>query len=1533
MPQTFEIERVSVSSSGEQADAGSYTVSFFALGSYYEELSADGRFVLFLSEASNLVDGDTNGQRDLFIRDLQQGTTERVNVSSSGEQANELLRYGEISDDGRYVLFWSEASNLVDGDTNGQTDLFIRDLQQVTTERVSVSSSGEQANGRSSEGELSVDARHVLFSSDASNLVDGDTNGQRDLFIRDLQQGTTERVNVSSSGEQANGRSSDGELSADGRYVLFTSHASNLVDGDTNGQADLFIRDLQQGTTERVNVSSSGEQGNGFSFDADISADGRYVLLYSVSSNLVDGDTNGLADLFVRDLQQGTTERVSVSSSGEQGNGSSSNGDISADGRYVLFWSEASNLVDGDTNSQRDLFIRDLQQGTTERVNVSSSGEQANALSVYGEMSDDGQYVLFWSAASNLVDGDTNGRRDFFIRALQQGTTERVNVSSSGEQVNVDSFYGRLSEDGRYILFSSTASNLVSGDTNGTSDVFRVTNPLWDGEVLSDVEDISLLTPISSGYEVSVTQAPGAPSHQGDLYSAWDFALAGVPTFGAPVTAVAAGRVVFVHAGVLDGGAFSQNTTPRDPSLGPAGGLGNVVTLEHTVGGTRFYSSYVHLRDNATIEDLEARWIASQSGGPDVLVAAGDVIGAIGNTGFREGTHLHLNLGSSFGNFVNGAGQSFPAYQIAKGPVGDPILDQIRFVDSSSSDGLLAAGDRYISGGGSILDDGPTNTSPEIRGETTVWFSSSEERTADTMIEVTDPDGLDDISFVRFWDATPGTDGGFLTIGGERVVGTNLDVSFQELSQVAYLAGNQSGNNRIVVETFDKSGGSSGDFTMEFIVDAPDNTSRAPSIVDSGSDVLAAGSSTRLDALFRVSDPDGADDLQSFRLIDDGGAVGGFVLNGEALGSNSGWLNYSDFSSVSYVSQPSLGHDAVTLQVRDASGNETSSERVLEIRQTGAVASSERITFQELTQADTRLFSETDWEELTAHGTELLVSFLDSLAILGDWELDRLLANGIDITSGVNVRTFVANSDSFSVSDIAQLNFNTELVAGLGALASYSRAGVDVLNGGSANSALFAAHSDVILGFASGIAGKVATAGLAKGLVAAGIVGAGAPVILVAAGGAVVAIGTNWALNRYFPETAEDLVDVVSAAPSNFMDLFLDATPFFAGGGGDESVNEIGTASIGFDDAWSLNLEDGSQTSLAELQPGLANLTAERLGLGGAIATNGFQFLADVNNQGFSDALIGSRADDTLIGGSGGDVIFAVAGNNLLIGQSGDDQILGGDNQDTISGGVGNDTLDGGDGDDNISASDGDDIVFGGLGNDSIGGGLGNDNIDGGEGDDIMGGGFGDDSVSGGLGNDVVAGGADDDALSGGDGNDSMSGSFGNDLIDAGSGADDIGGGTGRDTIDAGTGNDRVGGGEGNDSILGDAGNDFLAGGGRNDTIDGGTGNDTINGGAGNDQITGGLGTDQFVFASFFNGEADIITDFEDGIDSFFIRRNDPDTGVENINNGGNGLAGFVAAMNILDTAAGAQMSVNGNTILVEGITAAQLTVDDFQFL
>ena len=270
---------------------------------------------------------------------------------------------------------------------------------QVTS-RVSVDSGGVQGDFHSFLPSVSADGRYVAFQSDAANLVVGDTNSISDVFVHDRQSGTTQRVSVNSAGVQGNSFSVTPSISADGRYVSFTSSSSNLVGGDTNGTQDIFVHDRQSGTTERVSVSSNGVQGDSFSIRPSISADGRFVAFECRSRNLVGGDTNETDDIFVHDLQSGTTEIVSVNSGGAQGNDLSADPSISADGRYVAFWSWASNLVGGDT-AWVDVFVHDRQSGVTERVSVSSSGAQANSTSSSPSISADSRYVAFESYATN----------------------------------------------------------------------------------------------------------------------------------------------------------------------------------------------------------------------------------------------------------------------------------------------------------------------------------------------------------------------------------------------------------------------------------------------------------------------------------------------------------------------------------------------------------------------------------------------------------------------------------------------------------------------------------------------------------------------------------------------------------------------------------------------------------------------------------------------------------------------------------------------------------------------------------------------------------------------------------------------------------------------------------------------------------------------------------------------------------------------------------------------------------------------------
>lgn len=400
--------RASVDSSGAQANKRSW----------YCDVSADGRFVAFESEATNLVPGDTNNVFDVFVHDLLTGVTERVSVNAAGVQGDFLSARPALSADGRFVAFMSLATNLDPADTNNKYDVYVRDRMLGVVERVSVSSSGAQVSRDSDWPTISGDGRYVAFWSEAINLVPGDTNGVPDVFLRDRTTSTTTRVSVASGGVQGNDRSLYPRLSRDGSRVIFESSASNLWPGDANGVWDVFVHEIASGLTTCVSVNPAGIPGNGGSGHlAALSADGRWACFTSGASDLVPGDANGYEDVFVRDLLTGITEMASVSSAGLQGNGSS--GDervtISGNARFVGFSSNATTLVIGDTNATTDIFVRDRLTGTTTRVSVATGGGQSNHQSNRTSISGDGRIVAFHSHASNLVVGDSNGQIDVFV--------------------------------------------------------------------------------------------------------------------------------------------------------------------------------------------------------------------------------------------------------------------------------------------------------------------------------------------------------------------------------------------------------------------------------------------------------------------------------------------------------------------------------------------------------------------------------------------------------------------------------------------------------------------------------------------------------------------------------------------------------------------------------------------------------------------------------------------------------------------------------------------------------------------------------------------------------------------------------------------------------------------------------------------------------------------------------------------------------------------------------------------------------------
>src|SRR4051812_32061569 len=377
-------ERVSVDSSGAQANQFSFRSS----------ISADGRFVAFESNASNLVAGDGNFSQDVFVRDRQSGTTELVSVGSSGNSS-----LPAISADGRFVAF-----------ANGP-NVYVRDRQDNVTELV----------GPGFQSSISGDGRYVAFVS-LDSLVPADTNSSYDVYVHDRDTDTTQLVSVDSLenvGDGNSGTYNAVSISADGRLVAFSSQASNLVADDTNGQWDVFVHDRDTGTTERMSVDSSGNEGNptGNYFGVSIDAAGRNVAFESDADNLVADDTNALVDVFVRDRQNGTTKLVSLDSSGGQATFGALDPSISGDGRFVAFRS-ASAMVPGDTNLTSDVFVRDLANDTTVQASVNGSGTGGNNYSQEPSLDNDGGLISYASDSTDLVAGDTNGATDVFVTDL-----------------------------------------------------------------------------------------------------------------------------------------------------------------------------------------------------------------------------------------------------------------------------------------------------------------------------------------------------------------------------------------------------------------------------------------------------------------------------------------------------------------------------------------------------------------------------------------------------------------------------------------------------------------------------------------------------------------------------------------------------------------------------------------------------------------------------------------------------------------------------------------------------------------------------------------------------------------------------------------------------------------------------------------------------------------------------------------------------------------------------------------------------------
>jgi hypothetical protein len=392
--------------------------------SYLGAISDDGSFVAFDSKADNLVPPDSNSNPDVFRKNVFTGAIDLVSVDSSGVQGNSVSNVCDMSSDGRYVVFSSKATNLIGNDTNGQVrDIYVRDMVNGTTELVSRNTAGDQANGGGLNASISDDGRYVAFDSTANNLVDRHgREGLSHVYLRDRSLGTTVRIDTSTvTSKGANGDGSHPAISDDGRYVAFESAADDLLTtADTNGATDVFRWNRTTGSNERISVTGVSTEGDDGSLSPAISADGQTVAFVSRATNFggAPEPTWGMyRNIYVRYVPAHVTELVNVTTNGNPPLGLSNYPSISDNGRQVSFSSEAGNLVPADTNGVADIFVRDLLGGRTSRRSITDARMQSNGASTHSAITGDGVQIAFESGATNLVT-DLNGEWDVFVTPI-----------------------------------------------------------------------------------------------------------------------------------------------------------------------------------------------------------------------------------------------------------------------------------------------------------------------------------------------------------------------------------------------------------------------------------------------------------------------------------------------------------------------------------------------------------------------------------------------------------------------------------------------------------------------------------------------------------------------------------------------------------------------------------------------------------------------------------------------------------------------------------------------------------------------------------------------------------------------------------------------------------------------------------------------------------------------------------------------------------------------------------------------------------
>ena len=493
-------------------------------------LSADGSIIVYASDATDLypafLGNDTNGAFDIFATHTQTGVTELISLNVLGIPGDADSKRPSISADGRYVVFESEASNLISGVVATGIQIYLHDRTLNDTRLISRAVTLDPGNGNSSDASISANGEFVVFTSAASDLVFSDTNGLRDVFVMELSTGAITRVSVTSTGTEATGSSMAGVISDDGRYVAFHSFSNILVPNDDNGVVDVFRHDLQTGLTVQVSKVtftitlpfqdpvSFDVTGNGASSMPSMNSDGRLIAFRTTAPNL-HGQPDG-EHIVVRDMNDtsGFAELITQSSTGMPVDAQKGFPSMSDNGRYVFFEARSDDFDNTDSNDWFDAFLMDRNTGHIERVSVSNDNEQGQTVNLgtlengggQRRVTDDGQYVAFTTNHRFLVADDSNSERDVFIRDRGEECPETLPGAT------------RTLAEGVWLLGAlpcnppinrNTVGDLIADDIDGTLGTDWAVFTYNDGGAVPGYITATLQTPLSSGQGFWIQQFSG----------------------------------------------------------------------------------------------------------------------------------------------------------------------------------------------------------------------------------------------------------------------------------------------------------------------------------------------------------------------------------------------------------------------------------------------------------------------------------------------------------------------------------------------------------------------------------------------------------------------------------------------------------------------------------------------------------------------------------------------------------------------------------------------------------------------------------------------------------------------------------------------------------------------------------------------------------------------------------------------------------------------------------------------------------------